>query len=398
VHKLLKIIGCLLLAILALLAAATLLLKVVYPPAKLRRLVEEQIRERLHRQAQIGPVELSLSGISAERLRLSNVPDFSAGTFLYVEKAKIRWALAPLLHRTLVIEKVALTEPQINLVRRADGKTLNISDLAQAAAPAPATRTRTARANVSNGSSWPWVVKNIALRKGTIRLDDRSPARQTSTLSGIDLTLSDLTATAARGELTIARVQNPVYVARDFTVNWDLRDVDPSLARVNGSIHMKQGPGVIQNLADLVATSATAKLFLMPILMLQNLDRLGLLRLGLPDFSHLPIDGITGTYRFKEGNMMIESFKIASAQLSISSQGTVQLASGALNVDVEMNAPQKTLLGEMNLKMHLSGTLSHPQTNLDSLRKKAFKATVNQLLQSPDAQKELHKVLNNLFH
>lgn len=408
-RKFLKIAGLLVLSLVVLLGIATTILRLAFPPARLRRLVQEEIRQKFHREAQIGPVNLGVFGISAERLRLSDVPNFQAGTFLYVQQAQIRWALAPLLRRKLVIEKVVLKEPQINLVRMADGKTLNISDLENgpesqsAVAPtkiseSPVRRSAETPLRPGAGKAWSWVVQRIDLNQGGIRFDDQSAAHQMSSLSKIDLTLRNLTANTIQGNLAVGRLENPAYSARDLSAEWSLRAIDPSLAHVNGSIHLRQGPGAIQNLAALAATSTAAKLVFMPILMLQNLDRLGLLRLGLPDFSRLVIDGIAGNYVFKDGVMTIETFWINGPQLAIDSQGTVQLATGVLNVNVELQAPKRSLLGETNLKMHLSGTWSHPQADLKDLKKKAFKATVNSLLQSPKTLEGLDKTLKQIFH
>src|SRR5262245_3163585 len=98
-----------------LLAGASLALRILFPPAKLRALAQEEICKHLHREAQIGPVGLGVFGGTLERLRLSNVPDFSAGTFLYVEKAALHWSLLPLLQRKTRIDLIVLDQAQVNL-------------------------------------------------------------------------------------------------------------------------------------------------------------------------------------------------------------------------------------------------------------------------------------------
>src|SRR6185312_2727730 len=110
-------------------AGGTLVLKLLFPTAKLRAVLQEQVRTRLHRTAQIGDVSLGFTGLAFERLKLSEPPDFKAGTFLYVEKATLRWRLLPLLRHAIVFKEVRLENPQLNLVREKDGSTFNISDL-----------------------------------------------------------------------------------------------------------------------------------------------------------------------------------------------------------------------------------------------------------------------------
>src|SRR4029077_5930007 len=88
--------GCLGLSLLA-----TVALRVIFPPAKLRELVLEQIRIKLQREAQVGDVSLGVTGLALERFRLSEVPSFSVGTFLAVDRLKIRWSLLPLLSKQI---------------------------------------------------------------------------------------------------------------------------------------------------------------------------------------------------------------------------------------------------------------------------------------------------------
>jgi len=414
-HKFLKITVIVFGVLIGLLILSTVILRMAFPPAKLRRLVEDQIRQQLNREAQIGEVRLDIRGLSLSRIKLSEVPSFSAGTFLAVDETDVHWTLLPLLFKQIVIKEILLEKPQINLIRMADGKTYNISDLAgptqqqglrmedsgqsrgksiaqvgskrspQSSAPGP-------------GSTWPWRVNEIHLLHGTIRFDDRSPAEQTSALSDIELIIRDFDPTHAQGRLNVGHLQNPVYTARDFSAEWVLHDIDPTLGHLNGWLHLKQGPGLIQNLTSLVNSSKGAKLALMPLVMLQNLDRLGIVRLGLPNFSHLTITQITGDYGFKDGTMKIKTFEIVGPQLSIGTSGAIELASGKLAMDVSLNTPKPVLMGEMNLKMHISGTLSNPQTNLDSLKKKAFKATIKQLQDNPGVQKNINDALKNIFH
>jgi uncharacterized protein involved in outer membrane biogenesis len=401
-RKLFKISVIALGVLMAVVLLLTGVLHWMYPPARLRAMVQEQLRKQLHRESQIGPVDLGFWGISLERLKLSDVPDFNAGTFLFVEKAQVHWALMPLLHHQIVVRDIVFQSPQVNLVRHANGKTLNVSDL-QGAAPitqgstnrAPPTQPATPAAETKK-SDWSWKINEIRLKNALINFNDLSPAGMTTTLSAIDLSLKDLTETHAEGSLTVGRIQNTVYTAKDFNVEWLLGDIDPRLTHVNGKINLKQGPGLVQNLNKLAASSKSAQLVFMPLLMLQNLDHLGIVKLGLPDFSHLVIDSITGEYVFTNGTMTIQTFAIQSATLQVDAKGTIELASEKLSVDVHLQTPQKA--GPMSVQLHISGTLSNPQTDLNSLKKQAFKATVSGLLNNPDTKKEINKALKSLFH
>jgi uncharacterized protein YhdP len=396
--KILKILVILIAVVIALVILATLGLRIAFPPAKLSRIIETQLREHTQREARLDDVRLGVSGLTLKSFKWSNVPAFSAGTFLSVERMTVRWALWPLLSRKLQVNEIFLEKPQIEIIRMADGKTYNISDLAGAAAASG--KTSDSKIGQSGQSSqpspskntWGWRVNAIQLKNGTIQFTDRSPARQTSTLADIDLLLRDFDPTRVEGQLTIARLQNPVYNARDFSMEWLLRDINANLGQLNGWLRLKQGPGKVQNLDRLARSSPAAKLALMPLLTLQSLDQLGLVRLGLPNFSRLEIDQITGDYGFKDGVMTINQFKVEGPELTIVALGTIQLATEKLAIDVMLNTTQPVLMGETSIKVQVGGTISHPKTNLDSLKQKAFKATIKNILNNPDTLKNLKDV------
>lgn len=329
---------------LALLGIATIVLRVIFPPSKLRQLVQDKIRQQIHREAEIGPVQISPFGLTLGQLRLSDIPDFSKGTFLTVDKLRLRWALLPLLTMDTAHRSFTLQTPQVAMLHTAEGKELAV------------------------------------------------------TLTGVQLTLSNFNATQSQGNFLIAQIHNPVYTGTDLSVEWVLKNVDPSFAYLNGWLHVKQGKGQLDNISQWTSGSPGTKLVLLPVQMLQNIDRLGFINLGLPDFSHLAIKDIVGEYDFKDGKMAIKNFVIQCPDLSIQTHGLVELSTGALALEVELQSPRKTLLGEMNLKMQISGTLAHPVTHLDSLKKKVFKATLKQFLRSPENVGEtVDNTLKNIF-
>jgi uncharacterized protein YhdP len=162
-------------------------------------------------------------------------------------------------------------------------------------------------------------------------------------------------------------------------MNWALTEIDSSLGRLNGHLHIEQGPGLLQNVSRLASSSSAAKIPLIPLIALQNAERLGIIKTGLPDLSRLSVSRIDGDYSFKNGIMTIETFEISGPELSIGAKGNVDLAPGALTIDVTMQSPKPTLLGETQLKFHVGGTLANPKTNLESLKKVMFKATIKNL-------------------
>jgi hypothetical protein len=205
--------------------------------------------------------------------------------------------------------------------------------------------------------------------------------------------------TKSSGSFHVDDFRNPHYLAKNFSVHWSLSGIDSSLAHLNGSAKLEQGEGLLQNVDQLMATTPSAKVALAPVLALINLEKLRVLNLGLPDLRHWPIKGITGKYSFKDGLMTIHEFTIDSPQLGMGTTGTVNLPKGTLDLDARLVAPKTSLVGALDAKLKVTGTTSNPKVDLSNLKKKAFAATITNILESPEnVKKGVDETLKSLFH
>jgi hypothetical protein len=281
------------------------------PQTKLRSLAAEEIGRRIHRQVELGRIHPGLRGLVIDDLRLSDIPDFNAGTLVSAKGVRLGWDLRSL-----------------------------------------------------------WEGLNV--RKKVV--------------------------TRSRGSFHIDEFHNPHYSARDFSLTWSLSGIDPSWTHLSGWARLSQGPGLLENIDRLMATDPSAKLALMPVTTLMNLERTGFVNFGLPDLRHWPLQSIEGDYAFDNGFMHIQRFTLASARLEMETSGVVELSSGKLSLDVELKSPPTTVLGALEIKTHVTGTVSHPQADLESLKKKAFRATIMNLLRNPEAgRQDVGDVLKKLF-
>src|SRR5208282_6810697 len=89
-----------------------------------------------------------VTGLSVSDLKISESPNFSKGTFLSSDQFSLRLALLPLVFRKIEVRQLVLTHPVVQIVRNADGKTFNFSDLI------PPTPTKTASAGNAGSSFW----------------------------------------------------------------------------------------------------------------------------------------------------------------------------------------------------------------------------------------------------
>jgi hypothetical protein len=204
--------------------------------------------------------------------------------------------------------------------------------------------------------------------------------------------------TQSKGSFHINEFHHPHYSARDFSLTWSLSGMDPTWTHLAGWAKLSQGPGLLENVNELIATSPSAKVALLPVTTLMNLERTGLVNLGLPDLRRWPIQIIEGDYAFDGSFMHINRFTINSEQLDMNASGIVELGNGKLSLDVELKSPASRAIGALDIKTHVTGTVSHPQADLESLKKKAFQATITNYLQNPDKRKEIGDTLKKLFH
>src|SRR5258708_32467435 len=106
-----------------------------------------------------------------------------------------------------------------------------------------------------------------------------------------------------------------------------------------------------------MATSPAAKVALMPVMALMNLEKLGFLKIGLPDLRRWPIQAIHGQYAFKNGRMTIEQITIDSPQLGMGTTGVVALGSANLLLDVQLHWPKTGAMGALAANLRVSATL-----------------------------------------
>ncbi len=212
------------------------------------------------------------------------------------------------------------------------------------------------------------------------------------------LDLKNKFVTQSNGSFHIDDFRNPHYMAKDMALQWSLTDMDPTWSHLNGWATLDQAEGKLENIDQLLNQSKSAKVILTPVFALMNLDRLGILGLGLPDLRHWPIQDIKGNYTFKNGKMSINRFMIDSPTIRLGTTGTVDLANGPLALDVSLNIPKTSVSGELDAKLKVSGTSAHPKVDLSTLKKQAFRATVNKVLDDPRVKEGIDKTLNNLFH
>ncbi|OGR52711.1 MAG: hypothetical protein A2049_13130 [Elusimicrobia bacterium GWA2_62_23] len=127
-RRALKILGWTALAGLLGLAAAAIVAKIYFTPARLKALTLEYAGKNLGREVTFDSVKLDLSGLAIANLRVSEYPDFKRGEFLSAGSFSVRPSLRALLRRELKINSITASGLKLK-VREVKKNTYNFSDL-----------------------------------------------------------------------------------------------------------------------------------------------------------------------------------------------------------------------------------------------------------------------------
>jgi hypothetical protein len=185
--KLLRIAFVLVVVVVVLLIAVAYVIKMKYPPERVRALVLTEVEGKLHRKAQVGDVSISLfNGVGLSDFKLSERPDFSQGSFVECRTFRLGFSLKTILKGKLVLSEIALEKPVIHVVREADRKTFNFSDLTGSAAQSaaavspPSSTTSPATAPSHSVEAVPasvaaLLVENLKITDGQVNFIDKSP-------------------------------------------------------------------------------------------------------------------------------------------------------------------------------------------------------------------------------
>lgn len=111
--------------------------------------IESDLSGALGRQVKVGNLSLSLfaGGVTADDISIADDPAFSQSPFVQAKSLKVGVELIPLIFsKSLHVTEITLKQPEISLVRSADGEKWNFSSLGNSSArqsttsqPAPAT-------------------------------------------------------------------------------------------------------------------------------------------------------------------------------------------------------------------------------------------------------------------
>jgi len=167
--------------LLGLLASAGLVvaLKILYPPERIKAIAVSQLVKSLGREIKLAEASIGLGGVSLEKLEVSEVPNFAAGTAATLKSLSLKVDLRPLLFkREFRVKELALDGLSVHIVADKDGS-MNV-----------AKGTGKSDSPEAGGAVAPVVsLERLSVSDGSLRYEDKASGTKAS-VSGLSLTAS----------------------------------------------------------------------------------------------------------------------------------------------------------------------------------------------------------------
>jgi len=252
------------------------------------------------------------------------------------------------------------------------------------------------------------------LANGTFVLQDGVVHYTTAELSQVaatvDFSQPDANSYNTSGHLTADQVKHDYYNAQALEVKWNLTDLTPDLAKLNGTANLKQGAGQVQNIQKLVSDSKAAKIVLLPLSLLQKLSNATHGAIQLPPMDNVKFKDILGDYVFKSGVMNIKSFTMDGDEINAAMNGTIGLA-GPQPLDLKATLKFAAGLvggtvgdllqdeqGRPTVNMTVKGTVSDPKSSVDTAAvKKQAVEKIKEKLADPEVQQKIQDLFKGIF-
>lgn len=174
-----KVLSVIAAVVISALIILVVLAKVLVTPERVKGVLLPRVEQALNRQVTIEEVDISLfSGIILKRIAVMEAQEETV--FLAAEQINLRYRFWPLLRMRVEIDEISLENPQIRLVRLADGS-FNFSDLTRLASKENETESPEeppTATDAEDGDGIDLLISQLAIRGGTVRLLDYQAVKE----------------------------------------------------------------------------------------------------------------------------------------------------------------------------------------------------------------------------
>jgi AsmA protein len=199
----LKIVGI----VVALLIVIAIAIPFLIDANSFRPKIESDLTATLGRQVKVGNLSFSLltGSVAADNISIADDAAFSKSPFVQAKSLKVGVELIPLIFsKTLNVTEMTLNEPEISLVRSADGEKWNYSSLggnnksaAQPAAAAPSSNAKPEQATSNSAGNASLSVAKLNVNNGRLTISRAGSSEKPRVYDKVNLEIKDFSFTSS---------------------------------------------------------------------------------------------------------------------------------------------------------------------------------------------------------
>jgi len=162
--------------------------------------LEAELTSTLGRQVKVGNLTLSLfsGGVSADDISIADDPAFAKGPFVQAKSLSVGVEMIPLIFsKTLNVTNLTLNQPEIALVKSANGEKWNFSSLGNSAAPEQKPAEQPAAGTSSPSSNPNLSVAKLNVKDGRLTLSQVGSAEKPKVYDKVNITVTNFSFTSS---------------------------------------------------------------------------------------------------------------------------------------------------------------------------------------------------------
>jgi hypothetical protein len=239
--KLLKILGCCAAAAVLLMLAATLAIKIFFPPEKLKAMAMTFLTNQFRREFRMDSVSAGLGGVTVNGFAVSESGGFAKGSMLEAKNIGVSFKLAALLRKEILVSSVNFDGIKLNIEKHRDG-TFNFSDMMPQPSTAAAQASQVTAPSVpaaqhSSSPSYNFEADRISLANASLAYKDETGAQtqiEKLSFSAKNVTLSKPFAMSGEFDLVYPFMGHklPLHVKAAATVDATAKDISGYGAKI----------------------------------------------------------------------------------------------------------------------------------------------------------------------
>ncbi|XTP68677.1 AsmA protein [Parelusimicrobium proximum] len=167
-----------------------------------------------------------------------------------------------------------------------------------------------------------------------------------------------------KANVKVGAIRVPFFSDESMSLTADLKNVDATLAKTDGTVTFNMGKGKIEDLAKLISANKITKVLFMVVFTVHRVtDYLKLDLFSKSDSKTIEMASMDGKYTFTKGAVKIDETKMVSTVSTIQASGSADFNTDKL----DMKASATIGKNGTPIVIKITGTMSEPKGSLDTL-------------------------------